>query len=178
MNLNVYIVKQGTPESRLLSRAGFDRTALPVAEWKGKKRSRGGYGKAPVAWRVEGEENIRILCEAVVSIIGTKTPSDRTAEEQSTLVRVTAVLNALTNREAKEQTEVANSAVLKAIIGLYLCRYCPCAGPDEIDKTSIALSQSGLGSLEELNDQADKLLGGRVAIWVEARKAFIGVMTI
>ncbi len=51
MNLDTYIVKQGTPESKLLSRAGFDRTWLPIAEWKGRRRSRGGFGKAPVAWR-------------------------------------------------------------------------------------------------------------------------------
>ena len=54
MTIDVYIIRSGTPESRLLPHLGFNRDSLEVDEWRGRRRSRGGYGSAPVAWRIKG----------------------------------------------------------------------------------------------------------------------------
>jgi hypothetical protein len=178
MNLGTYIVKQGTPESKLLSRAGFDRMSLPVAEWQGKRRSRGGFGRAPVAWRVEGQENVKKLCQAIVFIIGRKQSSTLSDQEKSTLGRAKKTLKAFDNRIAKAETTAAVAMSREKSVRLFLAQRFPCASTMEIDDACNDLAASSFYSLEEMESRLNVLLAGKVSAWEDAVHAFVDVMAI
>lgn len=178
MNINVYIVKKGTLESRLLSRAGFNRALLPVDKWKGRGRKRGGYGKSPVAWRIVGEENIRQLCEAIVLNIEKKTLSKRSKQEQIALDRANKTLKALDNRTVKEEKAITLAKDRENRIQSLLCQRYPSASTTEIDNISTSLCKESINSIAELDLMANQLLIDKVSIWKEAQNTFINVMKI
>lgn len=176
MNVNVYIVKKGTPESKLLSHAGFDRALLPVDKWKGTSRNRGGYGMSPAAWRVVGEENIRQLCEEVVSNIEKKTSSKRSNQEQLALERANKTLKALDNRIVNKEKATTLARNRENRIQSLLCQRYPSASATEIDKISAFLCKESIHSIVELDLMTNQLLIDKVSIWKEAKNAFINVM--
>jgi len=173
MKLNVYIIKQGTPESKLLSQAGFDRSALPVSSWKGARRSRGGFGKSPAAWRIEGEDNIRKLCSGITSILGRRPSETLTSEEKSALKRAIRTLAALDNKsEQKERSETV-SMNRESVISRYFSRQFPSASDPDVRLVSSTISQNSWNSIQEINAKATILLNGKVDAWRGAVKLFV-----
>ena len=175
MNIDVYIIRRNTPENRLLSRLGFDRDTLPVAEWRGKRRSRRGYGKAPVAWRVSGQENVKNLCSGLVRILGDKAASKRTPQEQAVLDRATRTLAALRNRERRALASSARAGEFEGRVDEYLRRRFPCASSDDILHLVTHLEAS-VRSIDDLLTAANEVLSGRPEAWGRARGEFIRVM--
>ena len=173
MNLEVYIIKQGSAESRLLSRAGFDRKSLPVDEWKGRRRSRGGFGKAPVAWRIEGEDDIRKLCESIELLLGRKSDAEITAKEASALSRAKRTLAAFDNRSKRQDQVEIVSTNRNSTIESYFSRRFPSASHDDARLVANTLSQGALESIQEFETKADEILGGKVSGWRNATHVFV-----
>ena len=173
MNLDVYIIRQGSAESRLLSRAGFDRKSLPVAHWEGRRRSRGGFGKAPVAWRIEGEDNVRRLCAGMESLLGQKSDAELTAEEASALNRARRTLTALDNRSKRQERIEVVSMKRNATIEVYFSRRFPSASPEDARLVASVISQGTLESVQKLETKADEVLDGKVSGWRRAVQVFV-----
>lgn len=176
MTKDVYIIRRNSPESRLLSHIGFDRNTLEVAEWRGRRRSRGGYGKAAVAWRVAGEPEVRRLCEGIVRIIGARPASQLTPEDQKALERAQRTLRAFRNRAVRAASIRRVSDDRAGPIASLLSRQMPLATADDIERILAAVAQSPPSSLAGLHELAKSVLGQRPAIWLEARTAFIAAM--
>jgi len=178
MNLEVYIIKQGSAESRLLSRAGFDRKFLPVAEWKGRRRSRGGFGKAPVAWRIEGEDNVRKLCGCIESLLGHKSVAQLTPSETSALNRARRTLAAMDNRSERQERVESISMNRQSILEQYFSHRFPSASREDVGLVASVISQGALDSLRQLETKADELLDGKVSGWRSAVQVFIATSKI
>ncbi len=177
MSINVYIIRRNTPESRLLSQAGFNRDSLPVAEWRGRLRSKGGYGKSPVAWRVSGQENVERLCAGLVRILGDKPASQRTSQEQAALDRATRTLAAFCNRERKALSASVSATDREQIVSSFLAREYASASDTEIAEVVSVLGEGPIRSIDDLRRVANEVLRGRPAVWARARADFIHVMT-
>lgn len=175
MKPEVYIVKQGSAESKLLSRAGFDRKSLPIAEWKGSRRSQGGFGKAPFAWRIEGENDVRKFCENIASILGGKTPEKLTPSEKSALKRTRQTLAAFENRSKWQEKCTLAVRERKSTIEEYFSHRFPSASREDVELVASVTSEYTLDSLKELNEKADELLAGKVSGWKSAVQIFVEV---
>jgi hypothetical protein len=177
VSIHVYIIRRNTPESRLLSQVGFNRDSLPVAEWRGRWRSRGGYGKSPVAWRVSGQENVERLCKGLVRILGDKPASQRTSQERTALDRATRTLAAFRNRERKALSASVSATDCEQIVSSFLAREYASASDTEIAEVVLVLGESPIRSIDDLRRVANEVLRGRPAVWARARADFIHVMT-
>ncbi|REK24788.1 MAG: hypothetical protein DWQ41_13235 [Planctomycetota bacterium] len=182
MSIDVYIVRQGTPESRLLAQLGFERRSLQVAEWQGRRRSKGGFGRRPVAWRISGQREVETLCSGLVRILGEK--NELTPEEEATLNRAQQTLATLRKRQQRARKRLRRE-LLKAtakeirdpIVDEYLTRRLPLASQDEIDKVlEEVLDDELANSVDDLMYFADVVLSGKPAIWNEARSEVIAAL--
>jgi hypothetical protein len=173
---DVYIIRRNSPESRLLSHVGFDRNALEVAEWRGRRRSSGGYGKSPVAWRVSGQEDVEKLCGGIVRILGSKSPHQITSQEQAALERAERTLRAFRNRAVRAESIREASDTRAAPLALMLSRQMPSATVDDIERVLVAVDELPLRSIVQLCDLANSVLDQRPMIWLEARTTFIASM--
>src|SRR5680860_401674 len=70
MDYTIYIIKQNTSESKLLHFSGLNRNELMINKWKGRKKINAGFGRAPVEWKIEGIENVELLCKTIIRILG------------------------------------------------------------------------------------------------------------
>ncbi len=172
MKLDVYIVKQGSAESKLLKKVGFDRRLLPVDQWKGTRRSRGGYGKTPVAWRVEGEDRIRKLCSGIESILGRKSEGSLTTEEISALKRARRTQKAFDNKSKRQNKSQAVSMSRDLCIKSYLSRRLPSASSEDVTLVSGILSKESLDSIQDLEIAAKKVLREKIVAWDIATETF------
>jgi hypothetical protein len=171
--MDVYIVRRNTPESRLLSHLGFDRDALPIAEWRGRRRSRGGYGKAPVAWKITGESDIRRLCTGIVRILGAKTDGQRTPEEQKALDRANRTLTAFETRERRAQSAGHARDRRSPALRDLLHRWLPSATQADLESVVATVETATPQSLLELAVLAESVLNKRPIAWSQARAEFI-----
>lgn len=176
MTTDVYIIRRNSPESRLLSHVGFDRNALQVAEWRGRSRSNGGYGKAPVAWRVSGESDVRRLCEGIVRILGSKPQGKLAPEDKRALDRAKRTLAGFENRarrSASSQQAMENrEPLLHELLRLRL----PCASEADILSILSVVEQTSPQSVDELMSRANDTLAGRPAAWRHACAEFVTSM--
>ena len=176
MNTDVYIIRRNSPESRLLSHIGFDRNVLPVAEWRGQRRSRGGFGKAPVAWRITGEPDVRKLCDGIVRILGARPEGQRTPEEQNALNRAQRTLAAFENRALRagslERAKENRSPALRDL----LRRRLPCASEADLVAIMSLVERAAPRSVDELMSRANDALVGRPDAWERARAEFVNTM--
>lgn len=173
MDLDKYIIHQGTPESRLLSRLGFDRHKLEVTKWKGRRRSKGGFGRGPVAWQISGQENIEQMCNEIIRVLEQKSSSKLTNEEQKVLNRATKTLSAINKKRRELRKDLEESAKREPIIQNYLSRIYPIASKEEIDLIMSYVVKSEINSTKELVELANKILSGRPKIWEDSRFIFI-----
>ena len=173
MSIDVYIIRQNTPESKLLSRLGFSRGSLSVAETRGKPRSKGGFGKTPVAWRVRGKEDVERLCTGLASILGGKPASQRTSQEQATLDRATRKLAAIRNRERKASSVTVSTSDREPILRSFLAGQYPCAAESDIVRVVTAVGANPIQSVDELRKVANEALSSRPAAWARARLDFV-----
>lgn len=176
MSIDVYIIRQNTPESKLLSRLGFSRGSLSIAETRGKRRSKGGFGKAPVAWRVSGQEDVERLCTGLAKILGGKPASQRTSQEQATLDRATRTLAAIRNRERKASLVPTTLPDREPIVRFFLARHYPCAAESDIVRVIAALRADPIQSVDKLRQVANEVLSSRPAAWSRARSDFVQAM--
>lgn len=174
---DVYIIRRNSPESRLLSHVGFDRDALQVAEWQGRRRSRGGYGKAPVAWRISGEPDVRKLCEGIVKILGSKPLGQLTPEDKKALDRAKRTLAGFENRAQRsalsQRAKESRAPVLREFLRLRL----PCASETDLVTILSVVEQAPPQSVDELMSRANETLAGRPAAWQRARIVFVNAMS-
>jgi hypothetical protein len=174
--LDVYIIRHNTPESRLLSQLGFSRDSLPVAEWRGRRRSKGGYGRSPVAWRISGKADVEKLCMGIVHILGSKPAQQRTLQEQAALERAERALVAFSNRArhaaAAEQATESSGPPLLAL----LRRLLPSALDPDLASVMEAVERSSPRTVDELRSLANEALTGRPSVWTQARAEFVSSM--
>lgn len=169
MKIDVYIIKRNSPESRLLRRIGFDRNALEVAEWRGHRRSKGGIGKTPVAWRVTGEENVRKLCEGIIRIIGSIPTENIKPEEKKALNRAHRVLTAFEN-QARRLIKVERTKVnLFPIVFEFLRLRLPCASETDLKEIMSLVERDRPHTVNDLISCANDALGSRPTAWQRAR---------
>lgn len=177
MTLDVYIIRRNTPESRLLSHVGLERCALQVTEWRGRRRSRGGYGKTPVAWRISGESDVRKLCEGIVRILGSKPLGQLTPEEKRALDRAKRMLAAFENRARRSasshRAKESRAPVLREFLRLRL----RCASEDDLGAILAVVEHAPPRSVDELMSRANDALGGRPAAWRRACVEFVSSMS-
>lgn len=174
---DVYIIRRNSPESRLLSHVGFDRNELPVAEWRGRRRSRGGYGKAPVAWRVSGESDVRKLCEGIVRILGSRPLGQLPPEDKKALERAKRTLVAFENR-ARRSASADKAKAYRSPLMLELLRLrFPCASDAELVEVMSLVEQTAPNSVDDLLSCANEALAGRPAAWQRARVEFVGTVS-
>lgn len=176
MILNVYIIRRNSPESRLLAHLGFDRDSLPVTEWRGRRRSRGGYGKSPIAWRVSGQANVEKLCTGIVRIIGGKPQGKRTPEEQGALERAQRTLAAFDSRARRAAaTERATANRAPGLLEL-LRRLLPSASEKDLALAVGEIERTSPSTMSELRLVVNATLSGRPSAWDQARKEFVATM--
>lgn len=177
MTRDVYIIRRNSPESRLLSHVGFDRNVLEVAEWQGRRRSRGGYGRAPVAWRISGESDVRTLCEGIVRILGSRPLGQLTPEDKQALDRAQRTLAAFESRARRSaSSERAKESRASVVVELLRLRL-PCASQTDLVTILSVVEQISPQSVEDLMSRADESLTGRPAAWRRARTEFVSAMS-
>lgn len=176
MTPDVYIIRRGTPESRLLGKLGIDRDSLPVVEWRGTSRARGGHGKSPVAWRVSGEAKVELLCEGIVRILGSKPDFQRSADEDRALSRAKRTLAGYRSRQRRESAAIDADLRRGEVVGPLLDALFP-SGRGELQCVAVTLYSDPVHSVAELADRANVVLKGRPAVWAQARNEFLAVIT-
>jgi len=176
MNLEKYVIKQGTPESKLLSQLGFDRKVLTVTKWKGRRRSNGGFGRGPVEWQIIGKDDVERFCNGIVLLIGSKNMIDLTSAEQETLMRSKKIITALKKIQNYKNKEYADSANRIPIIQEYINRHYPNGYSDFLEIMS-QVDNTTLESIDDIKHIADRVLGVNTDIWIKARKTFIKTLT-
>lgn len=176
MKLDLYIIHRGAPESRLLSSLGFDRKILPTNKWKGRSRSRGGYGKAPVEWRIEGESNVKKLCTGIIRIIGSKPQEQRTSEEQIAFDRAKRTLAAFDSRAQRIHEYEHAAAKRSPAISKFLKRFLPLASEEDIILIMEEIKRSAPNSMREIKYTANMYLSEQSSAWNKARKDFVLAM--
>lgn len=174
---DVYIVRRNSPESRLLSHIGFDRNTLEVAEWRGRRRSRGGYGKTAVAWRVAGEPEVRRLCEGVVRILSSRSPGQLTIEDKKALDRAKRTLGAFENRARRSDSTDRAKQDRAPHVREFLRLRLPCVSDAQLEEVMLLVEQTAPKSVDDLLACANEALMGRAAAWQHARSEFIGAMS-
>jgi len=176
VSLDVYVIRRNTPESRLLARLGFDRDSLPATEWRGRRRSRGGYGRSPVAWRVIGEANVEKLCTGIVRIIGGKSRQQRTPEEQSVLERARRTLVAFESRAWRDATTERATTNRRHALQDLLRRLLPSASDEDLDLALDAIEWSSPNTVAQMRLLVDETLSGRPDAWHQAQEEFVATM--
>jgi hypothetical protein len=174
---DVYIIRRNSPESRLLSHVGFDRSALQVAEWRGRRRSKGGYGKAPVAWRISGESDVRKLCEGIVRILGSKPLGQLTPEDKKALSRARRTLAAFDNRARRSASSERVKEDRTPVVLELLQRRLPGASDTDLAIVLSVVERATPRSVDELMSHANDALAGRPAVWQHARGEFVVSMS-
>ncbi|MGV8084479.1 MAG: hypothetical protein AB2L09_12755 [Coriobacteriia bacterium] len=177
MTKDVYIIRRNSSESRLLSHVGFDRNALPVAEWRGRGRSHGGYGKSPVAWRVSGESDVRKLCEGILRILGSRPPEQLTAEDAKALDRARRTLVAFDNRARRSASSDRVKEDRAPLVLEFLRLRLPCASDVELDEVMSLVERIAPRSVADLLTCTNEALAGRPAVWQRACGEFVDAMS-
>jgi hypothetical protein len=173
VTMDVYIIRKGSPESRLLSHVGFDRDTLQVAEWRGRRRSKGGYGKAPVAWRISGESDVRKLCNGVVRILGSRPIGQLTPADKKALDRAQRTLAAFENRARRSSLAELAQENRESVVRECLRARFPCASDADLLAIMSVLERDTPRSVDDLLSTAGDTLAGRVSAWNMARNEFI-----
>lgn len=177
MSRDAYIVRRNSTESRLLSRLGFDRDTLPVAEWRGRRLSRGGYGKAAVAWRITGESAVRKLCAGIVRILGARPQGQQTPEEQKALDRAQRTLAAFEDRTWRAESTAGAKENRSPALHDLLRRTCPSASESNLATIMSLVEQSAPKSVDDFMSRANDALAGRLDAWGRARAEFVNTMS-
>jgi hypothetical protein len=174
---DVYIIRRGSSESRLLSHVGFDRNTLQVAEWRGRRRSTGGYGKAPVAWRVSGGSDVRKLCDGIVRILGSRPAGQLTPEDKKALDRAQRTLAAFENRARRSaKSERVQENREQAVLEFLRLRL-PCASETDLVTVLSVVERTTPRSVDDLMSRANETLAGRPATWRGACLEFVSSMS-
>jgi len=187
VNSDVYIIYQNSPESRLLTHCGLKREALSVAVWRGRGRSKGGFGKHPTAWLVEGQADIELLCEGLIRILGAKPSEGLTESEWDALRRARAQMTTFENRAQRALKEEAalqtlaqralrdeSFAVLReGIIEPVLRRRLPNASHSQLEALLAEARERPAHSVPDILAMACRVLGPDAVAWEQARRAFL-----
>jgi hypothetical protein len=173
MDYSIYIIKQNTPESKILPHSGLNRKDLVINKWKGRKKINGGFGKAPVEWKIEGIQNVKLLCETVVRIL--KKRKNLNDEELQAFNRALKTLEGIKNNCEKERrNEALNEKKKIKIIALFEFLY-PSIEKNRIANFAKEKSNNKFSSLDNLMENFKHELYEVPAI-EEARSKFNELM--
>jgi hypothetical protein len=176
LDYSVYIIKQNTPESRLLHHAGINRNDLEIANWKGKKKRYGGFGRSPVEWRICGINNVEKLCETIVRILGNRKELNNI--EKHALNRAITTLKGIsaTKNEQIKLDELKETRK-KMIQDIFGSRY-PSISITLINEMAVSLAGDTFESFEALLLKAKNNFIEIILPIEEARKKFYELMRI
>lgn len=152
MDYSVYIIKQNTPESKLLSHAGLDRSKLKVVKWKGKKQINGGFGRSPIEWRIDGTLNVEKLCNTIIRILGER--KAMTSSEIQAFERVKATINGINNAKLSSQRNDDLRELRRKMIGEFIKLRYPSLSIDNFNTLISSLSTKSYNSLNGMIQDA------------------------
>jgi hypothetical protein len=175
MDYTVYIIRQNTPESKLLSDAGIDRSKLQVSKWKGKRQSKGGFGRSPIEWRINNTLDVEKLCNTIVRILGNR--KTLTNIEIQAFERAKTTINGISNARLSLKRSFDLIELRKITIGNFLKLKYPSLSIDMIDTLISFLSTKSYNSLNEMLQDAKKEMKELIPI-ENAQSIFKKIMKI
>jgi len=175
MEYSIYIIKQNTPESKLLSYAGIDRSNLQVVKWKGRKQVNGGFGRSPIEWKIVGTSDVANLCNTIIRILS-KRKTLSFAENQA-LERATKTIEGIQNAKRQLQRDSELIELRKLAIESLIKSNYPSLNQMGVRYLINTLSVKSFNSLHELIQSARQEMIEIKPI-EEAQKKFSKIMTI
>ncbi len=176
LDYSIYIIKQNTPESKLLPHAGINRNNLAIVKWKGKKKYRGGFGKTPVEWRINDINDVQRLCETIVRILGNRKVLNY--DEKRAFSRAEKTLEGIANAKISElkQQDIQDKKK-KSIISLIRYEY-PILSDIKCEKLATELSHHSFDSIASLFEYIKKSNLEIILAIEESRKTFCNLMKL
>lgn len=175
MDYSIYIIKQNTPESKLLSYAGIDRSNLQVVKWKGRKQANGGFGRSPIEWKVVGTSNVANLCNTIIRILSKR--QILTQNENYALERAIKTIEGI--QTAKQQLK-RNSDLIglrKLAIESFIIYSYPSLTKARVSYLTNSLSEKSFNSMHELIQTA-RIEMIEIKPIEEAQRVFSKIMAI
>ena len=152
MDYSVYIIKQNTPESKLLFHAGIDRSKLQVVRWKGRKQINGGFGKSQIEWRIDGTINVEKLCNTIIRIFGDR--KVLTSSEIQAFERAKTTIDRINKAKLSSQKNDDLRELRKTTIGNFIKLRYPSLSIDMYNTLISSLSTKSYNSLNEMIQDA------------------------
>lgn len=174
MDYSIYIIKQNTPESKLLSYAGIDRSTLHVVKWKGRKQVNGGFGRSPIEWKIVGTSNVANLCNTIIRILSKR--KTLTSKENYALERATKTIEGIQNAKQQLQRKSDIIGLRKLAIESFVISSYPSLTKARISFLTNSLSDKNFSSMPELI-QAARIVMPEIKPIEEAQKIFSKIMT-
>lgn len=175
MDYSIYIIKQNTPESKLLSYAGIDRSTLQVVKWKGRKQVNGGFGRSPIEWKIQGTSNVANLCNTIIRILSKR--ETLTPKENYALERAIKTVESIQNAKQQLQRNSDLIELRKLSIESFLISSYPSLTKTRINFLTNSLSEKSFNSMNELIQSA-RIEMIEIKPIEEARRIFSKIMTI
>ena len=148
MDYSIYIIKQNTPESKLLSYAGIDRSTLQVVKWKGRKQVNGGFGRSPIEWKIVGTSNVANLCNTIIRILSNR--KTLTSAENNALVRAIKTIEGIQNAKLQLQRDTELKSLRKLAIESFIIYSYPSLTKTKVSFLANSLSEKSFNSIPEL----------------------------
>lgn len=174
MDYSIYIIKQNTPESKLLSYAGIDRSTLQVVKWKGRKQVNGGFGRSPIEWKIVGTSNVTNLCNTIIRILSKR--EILTTKENYALERAKKTIKGIQNVKLQLQKKSDLIGLRKLAIESFIISNYPSLTKTKISFLTNSLSDKNFNSMPELI-QAARIIMPEIKPIEEAQKIFREIMT-
>jgi hypothetical protein len=175
MDYSIYIIKQNTPESKLLSYAGIDRSTLEVVKWKGRKQVNGGFGRSPIEWKIEGTRNVANLCNGIIRILSNR--KTLTSAENDALVRAVKTIKGIQNASLQLQQDAELKSNKKLAIESFIKYRYPSLTKTKVSHLVNSLSERSFNSMPELIQSASQEVIEIKSI-EEAQEIFTKIMKI
>lgn len=174
MDYSIYIIKQNTPESKLLSYAGIDRSTLQVVKWKGRKQVNGGFGRSPIEWKIVGTSNVANLCNTIIRILSKR--DNLTPKENYALERAKKTIEGIQNTKQQLQKKSDLIGLRKLAIESFIISNYPSLTKTRISFLTNSLSSKSFNSMTELI-QVARMEMLEIKPIEEAQKIFSKIMT-
>ena len=148
MDYSIYIIKQNTPESKLLSYAGINRSDLQVVKWKGRKQFNGGFGRSPIEWKIVGISIVENLCNTIVRILSNR--KTLTVSENHALERAKSTIKGIQNAKIQFQRNTDLIELRKLSIEFFIKSRYPSLPNASVSNLTNSLSVRSFSTLDEV----------------------------
>jgi hypothetical protein len=168
-----YIIRKGSPESLLLSKFGLNRNNLIVLEWKGRKKSNGGFGKSPISWRLTDVASIQILCEGIMKYYGGENETKINNQERQSLAKARRTLAIIEKGNLKVSKFLDEKLKRNIHLVPYLRSRYPLLQDEELSNLTNLINLERPSSLIDVDYLINYVMGDITNKWDCARKSFI-----